>query len=157
MEVSQGRPPTCAEFYVTEPKQTPLSTRGRGKTGMQTPATSAKPAGGLPFITPKFNTATPLHRTAMRVPKPDEVALSLNGSPLYLSATAARGRGRGKTRKDSEPDAVPFKLRDGNTLMIPAKSPTDSAAPVDLDDSEKRRLMAVKLQIENLLNIRNEN
>ena len=46
-----------------EIKATPLNGRSRGKNVMQTPANNpTQLPGGLPFITPKFNTSTPAHR-----------------------------------------------------------------------------------------------
>jgi hypothetical protein len=90
----------------------------------------------------------------MRVAKPDEVALSLNGSPLFVGATAGRGRGRKAGQKPAEIDVVPFQLRDGSTLMIPAKSPALGDVQVELDEHEKQRLMGLRSQIEKMLNIR---
>ena len=103
---------------------------------MQTPANSAQPSG-LPFITPKFNTATPLHRIATRVPKPNEFAVSLNGSPICFNGTASRDNGRGKAKKASEAAAVPVKLADGRTLLIPANA-VDSREPVGRPEGPDR-------------------
>jgi hypothetical protein len=38
--------------------------------------------GRTPFITPKFNTRTPLNRTVSRAAKPNEILVSLSGSPV---------------------------------------------------------------------------
>ena len=148
----------CLNFLLfIDTKQTPQTGRGRSKTTFQTPAnSSSKPPGGLPFITPKFNTSTPLDRSAMRAPKLNEIGLSLNGSPLYLGPGASRGRGFKPTAtKGQAQDVIAFPLQNGNTLMIPAVSPTANDPLVELDENEKRRLLAVHAQIESMLNLRN--
>ena len=122
---------------------------------MQTPANSAQPSG-LPFITPKFNTATPLHRIATRVPKPNEFAVSLNGSPICFNGTASRDNGRGKAKKASEAAAVPVKLADGRTLLIPANLLADLRAPTDLDDRERRRLLELRSHLDNMLGLKSD-
>jgi hypothetical protein len=38
--------------------------------------------GATPFITPKFNTRTPLSRTVSRAARPNEILVSLSGSPV---------------------------------------------------------------------------
>lgn len=121
---------------------------------MQTPANSAQPAG-LPFITPKFNTATPLHRIATRVPKPNEFAVSLNGSPICFNGTATKAAGRGKAKKDSEASTIPLKLADGRTLSIPANL-LENRAPNDLDDNERRRLLELRAHLDNMLDIKSD-
>jgi len=102
------------------------TTRTRGRRVLQTPGNISIVAGppstfssmGFPLITPKVDLRTPMPRTAMRNPKPNETLVSLSGSPvsamrnpkpnetLYSSsgspvyvagATARRGKGgRGK-------------------------------------------------------------
>ncbi len=50
-------------FVIADAKKTPMVGRSLSKTVMQTPANNLiQPQGGLPFITPKFNMATPLSR-----------------------------------------------------------------------------------------------
>ena len=58
---------------------------GRNPLGEVTPAQSRRPPPNLgmtPFITPKFNTRTPMSRTVSRVARPDEMLVSLSGSPV---------------------------------------------------------------------------
>jgi hypothetical protein len=134
---------------------TPLVVRGRSKTVMQTPANNHPgPNCGLPFITPKFNMATPLHRSVMRTAKPNETLVSLSGSPVYVGATAGRGRGRKPAASESE--MIPVPIGAGKTLMVPAEVSNGDDCMVDLDDDAKQRLMALKSQIDNMLKIRSD-
>ena len=78
------------------------STRTRGKIVTQTPATSKNIINpnfsGFPMITPKFDPATPLTRTAMRTQRADEKFLvSMNGSPVYVA------KGKSKTKDNFIP------------------------------------------------------
>lgn len=71
-----------------------------------------------PMITPKFNPATPLHRSAMRTQKSDEKFLiSMNGSPVYVGAG---GRGNRSSKNDN---MIPLPIGGGKTLMVPADNP----------------------------------
>ena len=56
----------------------------RGKNSMKTPSVFGKKqdVGMTPLITPKFNTMTPLNRTVARAAKPNEMLMSLDGSPV---------------------------------------------------------------------------
>jgi len=72
---------------------------------------------GTSMITPKFDPATPLHRTAMRTQKADEKFLvSMNGSPVYVG-------GRGASRAKNE-NLIPVPIGDGKTLMVPSDDPS---------------------------------
>ena len=56
--------------------------------------------GRTPFITPKFNTMTPLTRTLHRLAKPNETLVSLDGSPVMATvAKTGRGKVRAKIRE----------------------------------------------------------
>lgn len=134
-------------------KETPqTATRTRGKmSGIQTPSHNPNL---LPVITPKFSLNTPLHKSVMRTARPNEMVVSLSGSPIYVVGTAT-GRPRGKRGAEaSSADMVQIPLGDGNTLMVPTKSPANGECPVDLDEDAERRLMAVRSQIENMLKFR---
>ncbi len=96
----------------------------------------------------------------MRNAKPHEMLVSLSGSPVYVGpAGTTTGRGRGKKGSASnEPVTVSVPLGGGKTLMVPAESPTAGAdCHVDLDDDDKRRLKALRSQIDSMLKIRSEN
>lgn len=90
-------------------------TRSRKQLQPQTPI--GKVSAATPMITPKFDPATPLHRSAMRTQKADEKFLiSMNGSPVYVGA----GRGGRTSNKDN---MIPLPIGDGKTLMVPADNP----------------------------------
>ena len=105
--------------YVLGLTTTGKSTRTRGKIVPQTPATTSKTImnpnfTGLPMITPKFDPATPLTRTAMRTQRADEKFLvSMNGSPVYVA------KGKSKTKDNF----IPVPLGDGKTMVVPANNP----------------------------------
>ena len=68
------------------------------------------------MITPKFNPATPLSRTAMRTQKAEEKFLvSMNGSPVYVA-----GRGSSRAKND---DLIPVPIGGGATMMVPTDHP----------------------------------
>lgn len=67
-------------------------------------------------ITPKFDPATPLIKTAVRSKKSDERFLvSMNGSPVYVG-----GKG---SRTSKEENFIPLPIGDGQTLVVPADNP----------------------------------
>jgi hypothetical protein len=142
-------------FFIVsaEVKETPITGRGRSKTLMQTPSNNPKSQPGLQFITPKFSMATPLHKSVMRTAKPNEMLVSLSGSPVYIEAMTGKGRGR----KPADSVMVPVPIGSGKTLMVPAESPTGADCNVDLDDEAKRHLTALKSQIEKMLKIKSDN
>ena len=70
----------------------PIRTKGR-VAQLKTPSVELN---GSTMITPKFDPATPLHRTAMRTQKAGEKFLvSMDGSPVYVG-------GRGGSRSKNE-------------------------------------------------------
>ena len=69
----RGRKGTASSSMVTPSTSTRSSSRGRGP---------PPDVGRTPFITPRFNTATPLHSTVSRVARANEVLVSLDGSPV---------------------------------------------------------------------------
>ena len=70
----------------------PIRTKGR-VAQLKTPSLELN---GSTMITPKFDPATPLHRTAMRTQKAGEKFLvSMDGSPVYVG-------GRGGSRSKNE-------------------------------------------------------
>ncbi len=80
-----------------------------------TPLMSA--SSGMPVITPKFDMATPLTRTAMRTKRDDEKWLvSVNGSPVYIGS-------RGGKSKAAQDKMIPIPLGNGKTIMVPADDP----------------------------------
>jgi len=89
------------------------TSRTKGRVAqLQTPSLEL----GTTMITPKFNPATPLHRTAMRTQKADEKFLvSMDGSPVYVG-------GRGGSRSKNE-NLIPVPIGDGKTLMVPSDDP----------------------------------
>ncbi len=117
---------------------------------METPAaaTGARGRGRVgpfatPAITPKFDITTPLNRSVMRLVKPDETLMSLNGSPVYAGQLASTARRRlssifhcnkslcfhilssfilsgGKRKKaETTPEMVAIPLANGKTMMVP--------------------------------------
>jgi hypothetical protein len=64
------------------------SAEGRAPLSLITPAHAQNHrldmmmGGATPFITPKFNTRTPLSRTVSRAARPNEILVSLSGSPV---------------------------------------------------------------------------
>ena len=140
-------------FVFAEIKQTPMTGRNRSKMLMQTPFNNPNSHPGLPFITPKFSMATPLHKSVMRTAKPNEMLVSLSGSPVYVETMT----GKGRAKKPADPVMVPVPIGSGKTLMVPAESPTGDDCQVDLDDDAKRHLFALKSQIDKMLKIRSDN
>ena len=69
---------------------------------------------------------------------------------------------RSKSKKGANDDMVPIALGSGKTLMVPTKVNSDDQAQsngplLDLDEEDKRRLMALRSQIDNMLRIRDSN
>ncbi len=93
-----------ASSSLTETGTVRRSTRKRTvrNLDMETPAaaTGARGRGRVvgpfatPAITPKFDITTPLNRSVMRLVKPDETLMSLNGSPVYAGQLASTARRR---------------------------------------------------------------
>ena len=91
------------------------STRTKGRVAqLQTPGGFASE---ISMITPKFDPATPLSRTAMRTQKADEKFLvSMNGSPVYVG-----GRGNSRAKNDN---LIPVPIGGGSTMMVPTDDPS---------------------------------
>merc|ERR1711962_757018 len=90
----------------------PIRTKGR-VAQLKTPSVELN---GSTMITPKFDPATPLHRTAMRTQKAGEKFLvSMDGSPVYVG-------GRGGSRSKNE-NLIPVPIGNGKTLMVPSDDP----------------------------------
>ena len=102
-------------FYIktTGGFSTTKTSRMQGRVAqLQTPSLRL----GTTMITPKFDPATPLHRTAMRTAKADEKYLvSMDGSPVYVG-------GRGGSRSKNE-NLIPVPIGNGKTLMVPSDDP----------------------------------
>jgi len=91
----------------------PIRTKGR-IAQLKTPSGPSVELNGTTMITPKFDPATPLHRTAMRTKKAGEKFLvSMDGSPVYVG---------GGSRSKNE-NLIPVPLGDGRTLMVPSDDP----------------------------------
>merc|ERR1711962_1809675 len=90
----------------------PIRTKGR-VAQLKTPSLELN---GSTMITPKFDPATPLHRTAMRTQKAGEKFLvSMDGSPVYVG-------GRGGSRSKNE-NLIAVPIGNGQTLMVPSDDP----------------------------------
>ena len=123
---------------------------------METPSNPKRPQS-MSLITPKFDMATPLSRTVMRLAKPNETLVSLSGSPVYAGNTTTAKK-RGKKKVDDPPEnltVVP--LGKGKMMMLPMSTPKVAAnepdAKIELDDEEKERLVALRSQLDNMLNL----
>jgi len=107
----------------TGPSETPLasSTLTAAALGGFSTAKASRAKGRLlsaaqtPMITPKFDMATPLHRTVSRTAKADEKFLmSMQGSPVYVG---------GRSRSTKNENLIPVPIGNGQTLMVPADNP----------------------------------
>lgn len=144
--------------------ETPATTRGgrgrKGTSSMVTPSTSTRSSsrgrgpppdvGRTPFITPRFNTATPLHSTVSRVARANEVLVSLDGSPvvpLQLRTKAAQAQA-------AQNALIP--LGNGQTLNLPTGPDSGHLEGVDLDDEAMSKLAAIHASLGHMLKIRNQ-
>ena len=119
--------------------QTPLATGRRGQpTAFSTPA-----------ITPKFDPSAPIHRTAMRLAKPNETLMSLSGSPVYSVTTTAKKRG--KAAAAAAAAAAQISLGHGRTLVLPEVRPGEPAQAPELDDEAREKLESISSQINSML------
>lgn len=139
---------------------------GRNGTVMQTPmgpnytAAFADVSNVLPYITPKFDLATPLHKqpTVMRTAKADETIISLHGSPIYVGQTTRKGR-RVKGAMGPPPtDNVEIGIGDGKKLVLPIdqdlnqeQEGDENTAPIDLDQAALERIKILKANLEKLI------
>merc|ERR1712112_246896 len=129
----------------------PTSSRiARSKKGsLATPSGAPPPAmGRTPFITPRFNTATPLSRTVSRAARPNETLVSLSGSPvvpLALKSKAAKAEAEGNA-------LIP--LGKGQTLNVPMNPDLADQEGYELDDDAREKIAAIHASLGNLLKIR---
>jgi len=128
------------------------------RSNLSVPCTPINPiAGGMvnmtPMITPKFNMATPLHRTIRRDPKQNEFLVSLNGSPVMGTVTKAAGRGKGKNK---EPVPMIEGIHVGGTnfsLQLPVAGDIDVGG-LELEDAHYEKLSIISQGINKLLSMR---
>jgi len=95
--------------------ETPLASSTLTAAALGITSTAIKPTSrARGMITPKFDPATPLTKTAMRTQRPDEKFLvSMNGSPVYV----AKGKAKAKD------NVIPLPIGGGKTLIVPADNP----------------------------------
>jgi len=134
---------------ATSSSRTARSKKGSGS--LATPSASGAPPpamGRTPFITPRFNTATPLCRTVSRVARPNETLVSLSGSPvvpLALKSKAAKAEAEGNA-------LIP--LGKGQTLNVPMNPDLADQEGYELDDDAREKIAAIHASLGNLLKIR---
>ena len=139
---------------------------GRNGTVMQTPmgpnytAAFADVSNVLPYITPKFDLATPLHKqpTVMRTAKADETIISLHGSPIYVGQTARKGRRVKGAMAPPPSDNVEIGIGDGKKLVLPIdqdlnqdQEGDENTAPIDFDQVALERIKKLKANLEKLI------
>merc|ERR550519_2676482 len=128
-------------------------TARRNKSNNATPSGAGAEAAALgrtPFITPRFNTATPLSRTVSRVARPNEPLVSLSGSPvvpLSLKGRAAKAEAEGNA-------LIP--LGKGQTLNVPVGTDLGSLEGFELDDNAMEKLAAIHASLGNMLRNRDK-
>ena len=122
-----------------ETPMNPINRRGIGK-----PSSLA-----TPMITPKFDISTSICRSVMRLAKPNETLVSLSGSPVYADATAASQR---KRRKENN-QVCPIPIGRGKKIMIPVEEFDAEGNQPDLDEDAKKKLMAVRSNLDSLLGL----
>jgi len=131
-------------------EETPV--HGRQQQPMATPANSQYPAnlGRTPFITPKFNTMTPLNRTVHRQAKPNEFLVSHSGSPVQATVSKPRGK---KAAADTE-GYMPLPLGGGLVLNLPVGSDDVAMDGLVLDDDQRQKVEQMRRMIDNVLKVR---
>ena len=79
---------------------------------------------------------------------------------MYSGPTTV-ARSKSKKGANNDDHMIPIALGSGKTLMVPTKVNDDEAESneplLDLDEEDKRRLMALRSQIDNMLRIRDLN
>ena len=65
-------------------------------------------------------------------------------------------RGKKGSSGSNQTVMVPVPLEGGKTLMVPAEASNGEDCFVDLDDAAKERLMALRSQIDNMLQIKQD-
>jgi len=106
--------------------------------------------GHTPFITPRFNTATPFSRTVSRVARPNETLVSLTGSPVVPLQL------RSKAAKAEASNNALIPLGNGQTLNVPMGQEGDLEG-FELDDDAREKLAAIHASLGNMLKIRDKN
>jgi len=115
------------------------------KAGMITPIQTAGAIGRTPFITPKFNPMTPMNRTVHRQARPNEVLVSLDGSPVM--ATVTKGRGKKKTEVE---EFAQIPLGGAYTLNLPINTDIEHSG-LELDADQIQKLAILNEGITNIL------
>jgi len=129
------------------------ATSNRSKSNSKTPAGPGMlppDIGRTPFITPRFNTATPFSRTVSRVARPNETLVSLTGSPVVPLQL------RSKAAKAEASNNALIPLGNGQTLNVPMGQEGDLEG-FELDDDARVKLEAIHASLGNMLKIRNKN
>lgn len=138
---------------IETPSTVTRSTRGRmTRKDTETPVGTGKFASQQ-FITPRFNTATPLHRTVSRVARTNEVLVSLDGSPVQPLALRSKA-----AQAEAKQNAL-IPLGKGQTLNVPM-NPDSARAQLDgfdLDDEAMSKLAEIHASLGNMLKMREEN
>ncbi|XP_034943000.1 borealin [Chelonus insularis] len=111
----------------------------KNKNVFNTPAPSnSKPSQGVNFVTPKIKPNTPLN--FLRHPRTGEVALSMQGSPLFVSAFSTERMAN-----------VNVPLNNGNVMALLPKDGLRLSHIPDLDEDTKSQLETLKHHIEQVL------
>lgn len=107
--------------------------------------------GATPAITPKFNTRTPMSRTVSRTARPNEVLMSLSGSPVIPLNL------RTKVAKAEAENKVPIPLGAGNILHVPMLPDDESGGALeDLDEEQLEKIRLFHKNLTSLLQMRSE-
>jgi len=129
------------------------TTRTRGRRVLQTPGNIsmvAPPAAAQsmhPFITPKVDLRTPMPVSVMRNAKPNEIAFSMNGSPIMPGATTVRKGAKGRKAAPA-PDAI---VAIGGNKELQLNLGDDALPNFQLDAEAKAKIEAVRNQLKRLL------
>lgn len=138
-----------SDLATPAPSSSRIARSKKGSSSLATPSGAPPPAmGRTPFITPRFNTATPLSRTVSRVARPNETLVSLSGSPvvpLALKSKAAKAEAEGNA-------LIP--LGKGQTLNVPMNPDLADQEGYELDDDAREKIAAIHASLGNLLKIR---
>lgn len=111
--------------------------------------------GKTPMITPKFNTATPWTKTVTRKAEPNEMLVSLSGSPVMPIAAMPRSKGARSQVAAAASNMATIPLGDKKTLNMPLDD-LESLDPnsIDLDESQLNRLRSLHESLANMLKAR---
>jgi hypothetical protein len=125
--------------------ETPLQSRQAPI--IATPLNSMMPAnlGRTPFITPKFNTQTPLNRILHRQARPNETLVSLGGSPVMSVSKPSRGKAKGVDMSNFTQISL-----GSMTLSVPMSSDFEVDG-LDLDQDQINKLTLIQQGLTNML------